>query len=294
MQNEIPVEVQQQLVDTLCEVFYWKKSLRNFLANMGIPRPVLDVVYVKLHSNSKYPVLYDLIERLLGLPIDQGVPPLNKMLRQLSQWTNFAAATNPAQAQKAVSQLARLIRKHNLDLNYSRQAQEAQSGHLRRFTVLRDKYIALSNSTENPQQRGRDFELLLYELFELEELNPSGPFPLDGEQIDGAFELGDTHYLVEAKWKQEKVGPDKVAWFKEKLERRFSGTKGLMISINGFTDGAIRTAGDSKSIILMDGYDLYCVLDPQVDLSLKVLLLGKVAAFAKRGVAFVSAKEFLN
>jgi hypothetical protein len=51
-----------------------------------------------------------------------------------------------------------------------------------------------------PVKRGFAFEHLLNEMFALSGLAPRGAFRLIGEQIDGSFQLGDTTYLLEAKW----------------------------------------------------------------------------------------------
>lgn len=127
MQGQIPVEVQQKLVDVLCEVFYYKRSLKNFLANVGIPQSVLEEVYVELRSNTKRLVLYGMVADLLGLPDDQGVAAMYRMLEQLVQWTDFGGSVNPdnpIQAQQAVSELAELVSKYSLDLS----SQEAELG----------------------------------------------------------------------------------------------------------------------------------------------------------------------
>jgi len=172
------------------------------------------------------------------------------------------------------------------------QKQRESANRVNQLEVLRNRYFALIGS-DNPNQRGIEFERLLHDIFKFEQLNPEGSFSLPGEQTDGAIELDGTHYLVEAKWTKPKVGPKDVSWFQTKVERRYKATTGLMIAINGFTDQAIRTAGDSKCIVLMDGDDLYHVLQPTIDMDLKELLLKKVAAFSRKGTPFVTARELL-
>lgn len=54
-------------------------------------------------------------------------------------------------------------------------------------------------SSENAQTRGFELEKIMYEMFELFDLDPKAAFKNLGEQIDGAFSLEGTEYLFEAK-----------------------------------------------------------------------------------------------
>ncbi|MCD0475413.1 hypothetical protein LPB87_13530 [Flavobacterium sp. EDS] len=116
---------------------------------------------------------------------------------------------------------------------------------------------------KNFQQRGFQFEKFLYKLFLLFDLDPKGAFKLYGEQIDGAFTFQNTDYLLEAKWATE-VNRSDLATFCFKVETKFKNAAGLLISIDGVTAEAI--SSDFKSIIIMDGIDLFAILDNRITL----------------------------
>ncbi len=303
MAYKFSAQLQIQLVETLCQVFYYKNALRQFLRRMNIPAPILHKFERELQGNSKRPVLNQLIEELIALPDAQGVESLNRMLGELRVWKTFNASANPDEAKTAVEKLAALIEADEGKRTREKEDKERrereflvrqQAGNrLRQQENLRSQYYDFFRAS-NPHQRGLAFQKLLQGVFSLENLNPTEPFSLKGEQIDGGFEFEGTHYLVESKWVQEKTAPDDVAWFKLKVERKLIGTRGLMIAVNGFTEEAIRTASDSKIIILMDGDDLMNVLETSNELTFSGLLRHKIAEFARRGRSFVTARELLD
>jgi hypothetical protein len=69
---------------------------------------------------------------------------------------------------------------------------------------------------------------------------------------------------------------------------------GLFLSINGWSDNVPTELkkNPKKSIILMDGYDLRCVLSGQADL--RDLLLSKIARLNLKGESFLGAIQYLK
>ena len=95
------------------------------------------------------------------------------------------------------------------------------------------------------------------------DLDPNGPFRVVGEQIDGSFSLDGNVYLVEAKWTREKIGAQELYALREKAQGKSQWTRGLFLSINGFTAegvAAFRT-GRSGNLLLVDGAHLFRVLE---------------------------------
>ncbi|UCH98245.1 MAG: leucine-rich repeat domain-containing protein [Candidatus Aminicenantes bacterium] len=119
-----------------------------------------------------------------------------------------------------------------------------------------------------PQKRGFEFEKFLNRLFELYDLNPRNSFKNTGEQIDGSFQMDNDTFLVEAKWQKNKIGQDDLLVFDGKISRKAKWTRGLFISISGFSDdGQIAfSKGQSTSIIGMDSSDLEYILDRKLTL----------------------------
>lgn len=301
--QQIPFEIQRQLIDTLCEIFWYKKELLRFLSDANIPQPILRNTENMLRASSKRPTLRYLLDELLKLPDQKGQEIVYRMAQQMSRWSSFNTVNNPDAARRNVHDLARLMVAYEDNLEKDKAIIEEQRRQVQRQAAivakfeeqqkLLQRYFDLVSST-NPQERGHELERLLHELFKIEGLNPGEAFAIKGEQVDGAFELNGIHYLVEAKWVQQRIEPKDISWFQTKIERRLSGTLGLLIAVNGFTDEGVRTATDSKCIILMDGDDLYHVLEPRVDLSLKELLQHKITVFSRYGIAFSTAREMLK
>lgn len=120
------------------------------------------------------------------------------------------------------------------------------------------------------QSRGYALEQLLQQILEVNEIRAEQPFRRNsgGEQIDGAFKLAnDLHFLVECKWTKPKCDHNCLDSLNGKLLRSGSGVMGLFLAINGVTDNAIGLLkqNPSKSIILMDGFDLRKMLEEGVD-----------------------------
>ena len=71
----------------------------------------------------------------------------------------------------------------------------------------------------NAQGRGFELEKVMYDLFELFDLDPKASFRNTGEQIDGAFALEGTEFLFEAKWKTERIGAADLDVFASKVKK---------------------------------------------------------------------------
>lgn len=131
---------------------------------------------------------------------------------------------------------------------------------------LRAKFIESEKMAAQP--RGYALEGILKELFEVFNLEARRPFTAYGEQIDGAFTLAGTDYIVEAKWQAKPIAAGDVTEFAGKVTRRLDNTLGLFVSMSGFQasvpDLVARTG--RHSVLLMDGSDLMAVLERRLPL----------------------------
>jgi len=142
----------------------------------------------------------------------------------------------------------------------------------------------------SPQTRGFDLERLMYDLFELFDLDPKASFKNTGEQIDGAFSLESTDYLFEAKWQKELAGVQDLDGFASKVRRKLDNTLGLFLSMNGFSpDGITAHSTGRPNVILMDGADLMAVLEERIDFV--TLLVRKKKHAAQTGNIFLHVHE---
>ncbi|MFL6136200.1 MAG: restriction endonuclease [Frankiaceae bacterium] len=176
-----------------------------------------------------------------------------------------------------------------------RQEQRARAEMQRSMTEKLDQLRATFYGlvSEPPQQRGYSLEKLLNELFALFDIDAKAPFRIVGEQIDGAFTLEGTEFLLEAKWQAGKTGVADLDSFAGKIGRKLDNTLGLFVSMNGYQDSAIDVHSRGRPVmILMDGADLSAVLEGRI--ALPELLVRKRQHAAHTGEVFLSAYRVLS
>lgn len=154
-----------------------------------------------------------------------------------------------------------------------------------------DKYLDalknLSNLADTPQERGFSFEKYLYHLFDINGMQPRRSFKMVGEQIDGSFLLHNEVYLLEAKWTNKKIGKGDLVVFNEKVSSKSGFTRGLFISFSGYSDEALQTFSNGRTIniILMTVQELALTLARKMDLvevlSYKVRILAEEGNYNK-------------
>jgi hypothetical protein len=142
-----------------------------------------------------------------------------------------------------------------------------------------------------PQQRGYEFEKFLKNLFDAYGLSARASFRLTGEQIDGSFVMHNETYLLEAKWQNSLTGADDLHTFQGKLEQKASWSRGLFVSICGFSEDGLLAFGRGKSLICMDGCDLSEMLKGR--LSIVDVLAAKVRRAAETGNPFTRVRDLI-
>jgi len=140
-----------------------------------------------------------------------------------------------------------------------------------------------------PQTRGYQFEKFLKKLFDFYGLEARQAFRLQGEQIDGSFQLGHETYLLEAKWQGAQTGAADLHTFQGKIDQKAAWTRGLFVSDSGFTEDGLAAFGKKKSVICMSGLDLYDMLDREIPLT--QVLERKVRHAAETGFPFIQVRD---
>ena len=139
------------------------------------------------------------------------------------------------------------------------------------------------------RERGYRFEKWLNKLLTIEELDPRTGYIILGEQIDGSFRLGHEYFLLEAKWHSVPLTADDIYGFQGKVAGKLYGTKGIFISMSGFTgptaDALVK--GKALNILLFDEIDIKNSLHPRS--SFVQVLYAKLRAAAEEGVSVLSA-----
>jgi hypothetical protein len=156
------------------------------------------------------------------------------------------------------------------------------------------KYLALKQELERihalaPQPRGYALEPFLARLFTEGSLSARPSFRLTGEQIDGSFVLAGETYLFEAKWTGPAIGVEPLHAFHGKVDTKASWTRGLFVSMSGFTSEGLDAFGRARKVICMDGLDLWEMLDRQLPVA--TVLERKVRKAAETGNCFVRVRD---
>lgn len=226
------------LKEALCSVYWYKSELRGFLQHcLSTP-----VILARFNwENYKRQIASDVVDLLCANP-EAHLGDLTKICYELCRLTDFShlqrledGAQKVEKARSAVTQLKSLVEPHQdvkKEQDEIKRRQEAAAKKLRENAAVRQKlqainarYLALIGS-ESAQTRGFQLERVMYEVFELFDLDPKASFKNLGEQIDGAFSLEGTEYLFEAKWQKEPVNKADLAIFTDKVRTKLENTLG--------------------------------------------------------------------
>ena len=304
MEKKISVPAIQALKEALALVYWYKSALRSFLSQTLSDASVLS----RLNwDDYKRNIVATLIDHLANHE-EVYQRDLIRLISEVCQISDFShlrkleeGAKKAAEAEAAVNALREQWKGHRDIEEEQKQAEiRRKKAHERLMQVnavqqelegLKHEFFTLV-SFDNPQQRGYSLEKVLKGLFELFELDPKASFRITGEQIDGAFSFEGTDYLLEAKWQQELVAAKELDGMAGKLSRKLENTLGLFLSINGFSEDAVKAHSSGRRlVILMDGSDLMAVLEGRIDLV--QLLLRKRREAAETGNIYLRIHEIL-
>ena len=160
--------------------------------------------------------------------------------------------------------------------------------------MLLDRYIKQQNNDDH-SGRGLILEKLIEKLFSINNFEVVSSFRRNrnGEQIDGACRYDGRYYLIECKWQSEVSSHRDLDSLTMEASRSASGTMGLFISINGWSDAALYVMGQNihKNVILMNGTDIQHILEDRVNLG--ELIEAKIKHFSLYAEPYFSASNLL-
>ena len=292
------------LKEALCSVYWYKADLRSFLQNCLASSSVL----TRLNwDNYKRQIVADLIDALCRNQ-DEHLGDLTRLCYEICNFSSFkhleqldGGKQKADRAKAAVQQLKQLVEPHQEikeEQDKIAERQRVSAEKLRANAAVQQKleeikagYMSLVGSP-NAQGRGFELEKVMYDLFELFDLDPKASFRNTGEQIDGAFSLEGTEFLFEAKWKSELIGAADLDVFGAKVKRKLENTLGVFLSINGFTpDGVTAHTSGELVVLLVDGADLMAVMEGRIDFV--SLLMRKKQHAARTGNIYLKVHEIL-
>ncbi|MEB9907530.1 hypothetical protein P4K91_19440 [Bacillus anthracis] len=305
MEIKISASAIQYLKEALCNIYWYKNDLKGFLLNCISDKTIIHKVD---WSNYKRQIVSDIIDELMKNQ-ERNLGDIRRILYEVTQMTSFRhleqiedGKRKAERAKASVYDLKRIIEDHDAQLKKeavirkkrieNMEKIKSSQALLTRLDEIKQMYSNLVISKDH-HRRGFELEKVLYNIFELFDLDPRASFRNIGEQIDGAFSLEGTDYLFEAKWQSYAVNASDLDAFSGKISRKLDNTLGLFLSINGFSEDAVKIYSLGRStILLMDGMDLLAVLENRIDIV--SLIVRKRRHAAQTGNIYLKVEKLLN
>lgn len=305
MRKRISFAAIHALKEALSRVYWYKTDLRSFLSQCLSETEILK----RLNWNEYKRNIVETLVSHLTTDEEKHQRDLIRLMSEICEINDFShllkledGKEKAELAEKSVEVLRSQMKGYqDLQLEereVERRRQEALKRSLqvsavqKKLNEIRELYYVLVGGN-NPQKRGYDLEKILRDLFELFDLDPKASFKLIGEQIDGAFSFEGTDYLLEAKWQKDPVSAKELDSLVGKLSRKLDNTLGLFLSINAYTEDAVKVHSSGRRlVILMDGSDLMAVLEGRIDLV--QLLLRKRRNASQTGNIYMKIHDILG
>jgi hypothetical protein len=296
------------LVEAIAVVYWVKADFERYLRSQLRERP--ELLAELQFDEPKRVTAQKLVTRLsqhedryqnVTIDLMRSIAQFDDAFAHLRRWED--ADQKIASAREAVTEVRRWVEAHS-ELAAKRDAatEEArevqQSSEARRLIErqlgeLKDQYLSAAQSAGEERERGLKFEGILNKLFNLWDLQARGPFHLSNEQIDGAFTFDTDDYILEARWRKESTSRGELDIFAGKIARKAANTRGLFISVNGFSSPALEShRGRGTAMILMDGADLYSVFDGRITLT--EVLESKRRHASETGDPYLQVRQMLG
>ncbi|MGP0019243.1 MAG: hypothetical protein ACLPHP_11785 [Candidatus Sulfotelmatobacter sp.] len=297
----------QALKEALTCIYWYKSDLRSFLKNCLADKSVISHVD---WQGYKRQIASDIVDSLTT-DQDRHIGDLTRLCHEVVGMKSFRhleeledGESKADKARRAVADLKELVDAHDDSKREEEAIQKRRKEHaeklknssavLQKLQQVCQSYMNLVTSrTLTSQQRGFELERVLYELFELFELDPKASFRIVGEQIDGAFSLEGTEYLLEGKWQKDPVDSGDLDKFSGRIQRKLDNTLGLFLSISGFSEDGVKAHSTGRKLsLLMTGEDLMAVLEGRIDFV--SLLLRKKQHAARTGNILLRIHEIVQ
>lgn len=272
--------------DALADVFYSHRDFDSFLRRCGVDAVIMTSARQRAEARKggyerapKRFVAQEVLQ-LIEAKGDSGTSMLTAI------FDGLVKGTFPDATLKGKESLALLKQQFEKDRQQKREEEDArrqwqlrkeqgassQTGVMTRRhqeqAKLRQRFLDLHQAS-NPQQRGRDFEVLVVKLLEVEGLCPRHGIDRVGEQIDISFSFGPHTYLVEARWKQGPSEPKELRDFHGKCQGVHVDVRGVFISVQGYTAGCAEalTKLAELRVVMLDGAHLMSILSGAISFS---------------------------
>ncbi|MBM1002385.1 MAG: restriction endonuclease [Desulfofustis sp. PB-SRB1] len=265
--------------DACLKAFWRKRALRAFLKQHQISDNQLASW---AEDESKRDFLARLFDALIGVKDNRGFAVILNMARSLAEMKHFPDLENwedssekISNAHKAIARLKSQVDKLNeqvRDENESREWRKRAAEDRERQVASQKTLLSLEEELKQllprvgTQEGGYAFEEWFYKLVAYAEMVARRPYKdPNGRQIDGSVTLDGTTFLVEVKFTVDPIGSQDIDILLSKIARKADNTMGIMISLAGFNENAIKNASrDRTPLLLMDYSHIFNVILPGI------------------------------
>jgi hypothetical protein len=263
-----------QLTQDACLKAFWRKrALRLFLQQHEISEAKLATWH---EDETKRDFLYRLFQELLQVDDNSGHAAILEMARSLAEMKHFPdlenwedSAAKISAAHKAAARLKLEVDKLNQQIRDGKERERIRKGAQERqqeVIAAKQSLQKLSDSLtelipqQGTQEGGYAFERWFYDLAGYFEVPARPPYKTEGRQIDGSLTLDGTTFLIETKFTSEQTGAPDVDTFMTKITRKADNTMGILVSMAGFSNVAIKEASRDRTPMLLMDYSHVCSL----------------------------------
>lgn len=309
--SRLPTDLSNLLAIAIRDVIWFKDRVLSFLATCGVPPGIMvEVRRMRREGAATLKIVHHVLDRLAAQG-DEGDRVAREIMTRMHYWNDLHSVKPDKKddAVKSLKELREAVKRFQAQDSYRRdqearevsmQKQRADRGRLSqldhaKLQAFRDEFDEVFG-IEDRRERGDRFEALMNKVFDYYCEQSKGSFRRIGEQIDGQFYFDKHWYYVEIRWREQQSNAGDISVLRDRAAAAFGGdTKALFISFHGFTDECLASlAGRThERVVLMDGYDLRCVLDCKIGFD--VLLSEKQAEIVRQKDArpFISAREII-
>lgn len=114
-------------------------------------------------------------------------------------------------------------------------------------------------------------------------------------EIDVAFRLGQTRFILEAKWHESKIDYGPIALLDARIRQRIEGTLGLFVSMSGYTSPAVEqisSSGTRVRMLLFDSEHVEALVEGSI--SPEILIDAALEEAATTGRIYVSLSNLVE
>ena len=290
------------VLDATWKSFWFKSDLQAFLAQQPIS-PNFFATWGE--GETKVAFLRRLFTELIKT--QDGRNALNSINDLISRQASFPKLMNTEDAankiRKAEAAVA-LLRQYNEKLAVDKQAiaksNQAKQHYSQQLNKFQNKNAQLSeimtrltclSSKAGQQSTGYEFQDWFYDLVAFFDIDHRRPYMAQGRQIDGSVTILGTTYLVELKFTTRPTGSEDIDGLRVKVDNGADNTMGILVSMAGFTENAIKGAsGRRTTLLLLDATHIMMALNQIMDFKSVIERVSRHAA--QTGESYLAVNKF--